>query len=52
VAGLPGAPARVQQIPTRDGIPIPLMGSIATIGGSPPVFDLPMPDPRVLGAAA
>jgi hypothetical protein len=52
VAGLPGAPTRVQEIPTKDGIPIPLMGSIATIGGSPPVFDLPMPDPGGLGAAA
>ncbi len=52
VAGLPGAPARVQEIPTKDGIPIPLMGSIAAIGGSLPVFDLPMPDPGVLGAAA
>jgi len=52
VAGLPGAPARVQEIPTKNGIGNPLMGSIATVGGSPPVFDLPVPDPGVLSAAA
>ncbi len=51
VAGLPGAPASVHQIPTDATVPVPMTGSLATIGGSPAVFGLPMPDPGVLGAS-
>jgi hypothetical protein len=45
VAGLPGAPTRVQEIATRGGLQSPLMGAVATVSGSPPVFSIPIPDP-------
>lgn len=45
VAGLPGAPAQVQQVAGSQTLPGPLMGSLATLGGNPATFGLPVPQP-------
>jgi hypothetical protein len=50
VANLPGAPVRAEQVAIKDLVANPRLGGVGAIGGSPPVFYLPMPDPsgRVL----
>jgi hypothetical protein len=49
LSDLAGVPVRVQQVPNPDTNQPG--GGVGTIGGSPPVFNLPMPDPtsRVFG---
>lgn len=37
--------ARVREIAADDSLQSPLMGQLATVGGNPPVFSLPIPDP-------
>jgi hypothetical protein len=45
VANLAGAPVGVQQVPITDLVTNRPAGGVGAIGGNPPVFYLPMPDP-------